>query len=80
MRGDQMWRKMDSAPKDKLVEVCGDSGMTTNRWFLTLAIWDEDAFPGCQWRDVKRDALSDCGWVPLYWRPASTFPKSDPLG
>ncbi len=67
------WLKMRGFPRNKMVEVCGDSGYVIHRWFIINAIFENG-----DWRDAMGTRLSECGWVPLYWRRPSRFPKKDP--
>lgn len=70
------WRRVSNGlpTEDRLVEVCGDSGMSGNPYFLTYAIYSPKYRPLEPWRNVQLDALSECGWEPLYWRYPEQLP------
>ncbi len=61
------------APPGKWLEVCGDSGYVTQRWFIINAIFERD-----DWYDATGTRLSETGWTPLYWRRMSSVPSSVP--
>ncbi len=61
------------APPGKWLEVCGDSGYVSQRWFIINAIFERDA-----WYDATGTRLSENGWEPTHWRRMSSIPKADP--
>jgi hypothetical protein len=72
---DSLWQPISSAPRNEWIEVCGDSGMNSPQHFITLAIHDANYRPLEPWRNVQLDALRDFGWIPLFWRRASSVPQ-----
>lgn len=76
MTGENPWRSIleGAPPRNVVLEVCGDSGMITNRVFLALAYHDANYRPLDPWRDIQGSALSDQGWIPTFWRYPSEFP------
>lgn len=72
------WRlDVEDAPRDRLLEVCGDSGYVTHTQFLALAY---RPLTGEGWRDVQGDWLLDCGWTPYAWRYPRPLPPSPTFG
>ena len=73
------WHKVGAVPHphNMLLEVCGASGMIKNKHFLCYASYLSDYRPLNPWRDVKLSALSDYGWVPLFWRMPRPLPEMD---
>jgi hypothetical protein len=72
------WRKIESAPKNEWLEVCGASGTGSFPWFIAIAKFDPDYHPRDPWMDIHWYPLSDPGWKPLYWRKVSSFPRKEP--
>lgn len=73
--GDAIWQPIATAPKDEWIEVCGDSGYSTVDHFIAVARHNATYRPLNPWRNVQNDALSDCGWTPLFWRKLSSVPQ-----
>lgn len=65
------------ATRGQWVMVYGDSGMSGQRWFATLAKFDREYRPLAPWLDVQNDPLQDRGWTPLLWSRVA-LPVYDP--
>ena len=63
------WKPIQSAPENTWVEICGPSGYKNFPYFIAIAKYNPDRYhdSGC-WEDVTGAALSECGWVPKFWR------------
>ncbi len=76
------WRDVNKElpPQDTLVEVCGHSGMRSNKYFLCYALHMPKYRPHAPWRAIQHEALSDYGWIPLFWRYPEQLPDMPEYG
>ncbi len=75
------WRAIESAPKDRRIEIGGPSGyVAPHNWHQESAHWEQRSQqrpgPIC-WRTDSGDAYND-GWPnPTHWRPLPSPPAEE---
>ena len=69
------WQTIETAPKDRLVLLCGPSGYTTTPLVFTTGIMRSNYHAG-RWIDHANDDLVDWGFEPTHWMPLPTTPES----
>ena len=69
------WMPVETAPKDKVVLLCGPSGYPTTPLVFTTGIMRSNYRAG-RWIDHANDDLVDWGFEPTHWMPLPTPPES----
>lgn len=71
------WKSVSSPPPtDTVVVIARYSGYTSAQWEYMSAIYDPEYRPKSPWLTLGRDAVTDSGREPMYWRMPPTAPNA----